>query len=526
MRRSVSRALSHKANRSRKAIRFFTALAAAAILATLPALPAAAHDSDRERLKEMSQLFGGGVNVPFVASDNIQLVHSVPKPGAISGVFSPSAPYFYVSGLESIDVYDVSDPLHPALTGTLPELVFENEAMNYGERTLANGKVIRFVLVGVDLTQASPSDINHSNPNGANEVVLVDVTDPANPYIRSRTPATTFTHTVACVQVRKCTTAYTAGDNGSFSIIDLSNLDQLKEVDSRPARTGVQPFPSPAAGPGGPLESGHKWNFDNAGYGFHTGGAGTAVFDVTSPRHPSLVTTTGAAGVAAGWNDFIHHNSDRPNGKAFRAHSSPSINHGNVVLITEEDYENTDCATAGSFQTWKVESLGGAPSAVKPLDKINPVTEGGGGISPPQYAFCSAHWFDYHPSGIVALATYGGGLRLIDVRDPRHLKQFGFATWGASEVWDAYWAPRRNAAGQQIGSSNIVYTVDLVRGLDVYSVDLPGQAGNKATVPLAGSSFNLRLDGGAALVLVAGLGSVVFLRRRLARGGDTSTATA
>jgi hypothetical protein len=509
---------------SRSATRSLTALVAAAALATLPALPAAAHDSDRDRLREMSQLFGGGVNVPFAASDNVQLVDSVPKPGAISGVFSPSAPYFYVSSLESIDVYDVSDPLHPALTGTLPEFVFENEAMNYGERTLPRGKVIRFVLVGVDLTQASPGSINHSNPNGANEVVLVDVTDPANPYIRSRTPATTFTHTVACVQVRKCTTAYTAGDDGEFSIIDLTNLDRLREVDAQPAKAGLQPFRSPAAGPGGPLVSGHKWNFDNAGYGFHTGGAGTAVFDVTRPRSPRLVTTTGAAGVAPGWNDFIHHNSDHPNAKAFTPHSSPSVSHGNVVLITEEDYENTDCATAGSFQTWKINSLDGAASAVKPLDKINPVTEGGGGISPPQYAFCSAHWFDYHPSGIVALATYGGGLRLIDVRDPRNLKQVGYATWGASEVWDAYWAPRRNAAGQQIGSSNIVYTVDLVRGLDVYSVDLPGQAGAKAAVPLGGSSFNPKLDGGAALVLVAGLGSVMFLRRRLGHSGETPTA--
>ena len=504
---------------TRTATRTLTALVAAAALATLPALPAAAHDSDRDRLKQMSQLSGAGVNVPFATSDNVQLVDSVPKPGAISGVFSPSAPYFYVSGIESIDVYDVSDPLHPVLTGTLPELVFENEAMNYGERTLANGKVSRFVLVGVDLTQASPSDINHSNPNGANEVLLIDVTDPANPHIRSRTPATTFTHTVACVQVRNCTTAYTAGDDGTFSIIDLSNLDHPKEVDSQPAKAGLQPFKSPAAGPGGPVETGHKWNFDNAGHGFHTGGAGTAVFDVSSPRHPRLVTTTGAAGVAPGWNDFIHHNSEHPNAKAFQPHSSPSIGHGNVVLITEEDYENTDCATAGSFQTWKIESLDGAPSAVKPLDKINPVTEGGGGISPPQYAFCSAHWFDYHPSGIVALATYGGGLRLVDVRDPRHLKQFGYATWGASEVWDAYWAPRRDAAGEQIGSSNIVYTVDLVRGLDVYSVDLPGKSDTNATVPLGGSSFNLRLDGVAALVLMAALGAGVALRRRVAQHG-------
>ncbi len=472
----------------------------------------------------MAQLSGGGVNVPFAASGNVQLVDSVPKAGAIAGVFSPSAPYFYVSNIDSIDVYDVRDPLHPALTGVLPDLVFENEAMNYGERTLRGGKTIRFVLVGVDLTQAAPSDINHSNPSGENEVILVDVTDPTNPHIRSRVAATTFTHTVACVQVRACTTAYTAGSKGSFSIIDLGNLDNLREVDADPVADGVQPFASPAAGPGGPLESGHKWNFDNAGYGIHTGGAGAAIFDVGHPRAPQLVTTTGVAGVTPGWNDFILHNSERPDARAFVPHSSPSVAHGNLLLVTEEDYEQTDCAKAGSFETWKVTSLDGAGSAIKPLDKINPVTEGGGGISPPQYAFCSAHWFDYHPSGIVALATYGGGLRLIDVRDPHHLTQYGYATWGASEVWDAYWAPKRDKHGNAVGSSNIVYTVDLVRGLDVYAVALPGKAGRTAVVPLTAHTLQPGRDGGAAAAVLLALVGAFVLRRRLVHRLRTLTA--
>ncbi len=455
-------------------LRSVTAAVAVVALATLPTLPASAHD-DKVRMPEVRSV--EGIDVPIATSDNVKLVDSVPRPGAISGVFSPSAPYFYVSTLESIDVYDVSDRLHPVLTGTLPQAIFENEAMNYGERTNARGKTTRFVLVGVDLTQASGSDIEHSNPTGKNEVVVVDVTNPAAPFIRSRTLATSSTHTVACVDVRNCGTAYTAGSKvgevGKYSIIDLSNLDQPKEVDADSSTAGVQGFHSPASGPGGPLTAGHKWNFDNAGYGFHTGGAGTAVFDVSRPRAPQLVSTTGAAGVAPGWNDFIHHNSERPNAQAFQPFRSPSVSNGNVLLITEEDYENTDCATAGSFQTWKITTLNGTPSAVKPLDRINPVTEGGGGISPPVNAFCSAHWFDYHPSGIVALATYAGGLRLIDVRDPKNITQYGYATLGASEVWDAYWAPKRNRSGVAIGRSNIVYTVDLVRGLDVYSVALP-----------------------------------------------------
>ncbi len=500
----------------RRATRAATALATALALVALPVLPAVAHEDDTERMREMRALYEGGLDVPFVSSPNIEHVSTFPDTSAISGVFSTSAPYFYVSSLKSISVYDVSDPLQPRLTGVLPQLVFENEAMNYGETRNRDGSITRFVLVGVDLTQASGDDIEHANPSGKNEVVVVDVTDPTNPFVRSRLQTTTYTHTVACIVKRDCTTAYTAGDNGEYSIVDLSRLDNPTEVDSNKKQAGTQPFRSPAAGPGGPLTSGHKWNFDGAGYGLHTGGAGTAVFDVSRPRAPRLVTTTNKAGVSSPWNDFIHHNSDRPNARSFEPRAEASVANGNVALITEEDYENTDCATAGSFQTWKVKTLNGTPDAVVPLDRINPVTEGGGGISPPTNAFCSAHWFDYHPSGIVALATYAGGLRLIDVRDPHNLQQYGYATFGASEVWDAYWVPLRNARGEAVGSTNIVYTVDLVRGLDVYSVDLPGRAGARSAASLGGPSYDLPLDGTAALVVVGALGLVVWVRRRTA----------
>ena len=133
----------------------------------------------------------------------------------------------------------------------------------------------------------------------------------------------------------------------------------------------------------------------------------------------------------------------------------------------------TDCAQAGSFQAWHVRSLDGSPGAIVPLDKVELADLGSFPV--PQYAFCSAHWFDFHPSGIVAVGYYGGGLQLVDARDPRDLKPYGHATWGLSEVWDAYWVPRYNKRDVATDDrTNIVYTVDLARGVDVYTVDLPG----------------------------------------------------
>ena len=106
-----------------------------------------------------------------------------------------------------------------------------------------------------------------------------------------------------------------------------------------------------------------------------------------------------------------------------------------MLLVTEEDYEQTDCSKAGSFQTWWVKRLDGTKDAIVPLDKVE--LSDLGSFPLPQGAFCSAHWFDLNSSGIVAAGFYGGGTQLLDVRNPSDIKAYGHAIWGASEVWDA-----------------------------------------------------------------------------------------
>ncbi|MGH8969371.1 MAG: LVIVD repeat-containing protein [Actinomycetes bacterium] len=481
------------------------ALLALVIGPVVLAAPAGAHagGSADERAKKRQQ-FTDGVNVPVVSSPNIRFVENFPETAAISGIFAKGAPYFYVSSTDSISVFDVSDPVHPTLTGTLPNLVFENEAMNYGEKKV-DGVVNRFVLVGADLVEYGPTEPDHLGRS--NEVMVVDVTDPTRPYIRSRVATRTNTHTVSCIDESDCQYAYTAGGNGTFSVVDLTDLDAPREL-------GV--FGSPAGDPNAVFTrgAGHKWNFDDAGYGVHTGSGGSAIFDVSDPTDPVLAATTDRNGTRGPWNDFIHHNSARPNASRFASGTAPSVAAGNVLLVTEEDYENTDCATAGSFQTWHVGRLDGTPGSIRPLDRINPV-DIGEGVSAPHLAFCSAHWFDYHQSGIVAQGYYEGGLRLIDTRDPSDLKEYGYVASGLSEVWDAYWVPSRNSHGGATGrKTNVVYTVDAVRGLDVYTVDLPG-SGGATSQPLLGSLGGA--DGPAAAVialLVAGLAPLGIARRR------------
>src|SRR5918997_3207609 len=280
--------------------RFFAALGGALAIAGASAAVASAHDPRADRPTRART--PSGPSLPLVTSPGVRLVDTFPETQGISGEFAKTGDYFYVSSLDSISVFDTSDPLHPKLTGTLPNLVFENEAMSYGERSV-DGKLRRFVLVGNDLYNVAvdPATGPQRGRIGGGEVIVVDVTDPASPRVRSRTPGsssapgavTTSTHTLQCVTA-SCEFAYTAGDSGRFSIIDLRDLDHPVEIGTAK---------SPASAPNAIFTtgSGHYWDFDSAGVGWHTGSGGSAGFDVSDPLNPRALNATDAHGTATPW---------------------------------------------------------------------------------------------------------------------------------------------------------------------------------------------------------------------------------
>jgi hypothetical protein len=105
------------------------------------------------------------------------------------------------------------------------------------------------------------------------------------------------------------------------------------------------------------------------------------------------------------------------------------------------------------------------------------------GMPTPAGAFCSAHYFDYHHEGYVAQGWYQQGLRILDVNDPTEIRQVGFWITGAQETWGARWAPEYDQDGNQTGrQTNVVYTLDPTRGLEILRVDLPDERGTAATV--------------------------------------------
>lgn len=453
-------------------------------VALLPAAPADAQGLPACR-PGGDMLTGGS---PDGGESPITHVCNIPDTAMISAEFATTGNFLYASSLDSLNVYSYEmvdgAPTGWTLEGFVPIVNFENESMTYGERRNDAGEVTdRFVIMADDLVTAHPDGAH----TGGQNIVIIDVTDPANPFVRSEGEIPTSTHTVQCVDRLRCDYAYSVGGEGVFSIIDLRDLD-----DPRPV-AGKEEVPSPAAGPNGTFTTGagHDWWFDEAGIGWHTGSGGIAAFDATDPLNPVLLNQGNESAITPPLNNFILHNAKRPYASAFddtREANEPNLGKGNIALVTEEDYFNegdeVDCSQAGLFQSWYVPNLDGSDvpadaadaepgtGSIRNLDSINPPLEQG----IPAGAFCSAHWFDYHETGIVAEGFYQGGLHLIDVREPSNLQAYGYAYAGASEVWDAYWIPERDGDGIQTGAhTNFVITADAVRGMDVFEVDLPDE---------------------------------------------------
>jgi hypothetical protein len=206
-------------------------------------------------------------------------------------------------------------------------------------------------------------------------------------------------------------------------------------------------------------------NVDSRGLAWIVGAAGTAAYDITNPLTPVLVAQTDASATTGPLNDFIHHNTMRldkrtPTGKRIAS---------DVVLITEEDYERPTCQDAGSFQTWKIngDMTATTPAVLTNLDswatELDELTRLEG--KSPATILCSAHWFDVR-DGLVAQGWYEQGTRILDVRDPANIKQVGYFVMPVTETWAAYWSPTDP-------NGEIMYTVDLARGVDVLRVKRP-----------------------------------------------------
>lgn len=404
-------------------------------------------------------------------------------------------------------VYDISDASNPTLVSHLPVPHYESEDVSIGGNRL---------LISGDGTL------------GGSSLIVIDISDPASPKIEQVITMQILDegHTATCIQ--DCHYVWVAG-GGTIAVIDLDGKHQIKKgtVPGSPGyqygnRIGVNfqgQFYGVQSPEEGTVEKGdlvtqpefgwstHDVQVDEAGIAWVVGGNGTIGFD-TNPGaygegnllNPTVVARTGPDGRDGGRgvkldgddatyegdsvNDFIHHNSWRPDADQFVSRpdselSDPSVRPGETVLITEEDIWSDatfttkgGCENQGSFQTWQVKQFGNAggadQSTVKFLDafttEYNELLASEDDIEGmdvvPTGGFCSSHYFD-EQDGMVATAWYEQGTRLLDTRDPKNIKQVGYFMAPDSVVWAAYWSPT---------NPSVIYVMDHQRGIDVLRV--------------------------------------------------------
>ena len=406
---------------------------------------------------------------PADVSDNVEHVGFVPEPGVISARFKGE--HMYVSGVDGLSVYDISDPAAPEQVGALPLPHFENEDVDLGGDVLlisndpAEGQGMLYVI---DISDPTAPSLSGTLPTGTaadeagldlfvgflDELFGLPLPDPLGGGIG---------HTASCVPDTGCAVAYLAGTSVTHGvdIVDLS--DPTAPVYAEPKEF------APVVNAG--LAT-HDVQFDRSGLAWFVGGGGTAAYDISDPLHPELVHQTDESGMSdyaddfgadgSTLNDFIHHNSMRiPWGSlaAPPSGSDPAAD-SDVVLVTEEDYTRPTCVGAGAFQTWRI----GEDGVLRNLDRYDDTTDPEL-VDETRQSLCSAHYFD-EDAGLVAQGWYEQGTRFLDVTDPADIRLVGYFVPTKSLTWGALFAPTDP-------QREIVYSLDNLRGIDVLRIDRP-----------------------------------------------------
>ena len=464
-----------------------------------------------------------GAQVPVGAQmEGVEHVRNIPVNGSVGANFKGK--YMFVTGTVGspktdpglasqinyggLWVYDISDAANPALVTHLPVPHYENEDVSIGgDRLLISG----------------------DGTLGGSNLIVIDISDPTAPAIEQVINMQLLDegHTATCIQ--DCKYAWVAGGS-SIAVLRLDEAAQyetpegLPDIQQSGATSRIEAGdlapdpgnPDPATGePRQYREFGwgtHDVQVDDAGYAWVVGGNGTIAFDTRPGSYgednlltPTVVARTGPDALNDGDfscadsddptldcedsgntnNDFIHHNSWRPDATEFRSRKDSQLKKGGVrpgetVLITEEDIWSRaggvtkgGCENQGEFETWQVKQLkttGQNQATVKQLDsfttEFNELVEGDdleGMDLIPTNGFCSSHYFD-EQDGLVATAWYEQGTRLLDTSDPTNIKQVGFFMAPDSVVWAAYWSPT---------DPSIIYVMDHQRGIDVLKVGSP-----------------------------------------------------
>jgi hypothetical protein len=383
----------------------------------------------------------------YSTSKNVRLVTNIPTGVGVGGKFAGGF-YFqttarlasYGAGDAASDgglwVFDVRDPEAPKVAAHLPLPIWQNEDVDLSMKR-------KILLISAD-RRKSVSQVATS-PIVPGTLFVYDIADPTRPVLKSALPLEAEVgkradgtplggpgHVANCI--RDCEYAYVVGSRDrSVTVVDLRDPAAPKVIGKVATPAGGD---NPEYSPG----TVHDVHTDKYGNVFMAGSGGTAMYaPITNPLKPKLLASTSKKDNAR-TNRLIHHNTMRLD--------------RNTVLVGEEAFGGCGGEQDGRFQTWRIDLR------AKRLVPIALFERPIAGV-----ADCSNHWFDINPHRVVADAFYTGGVRFLDVKDPRRIRQVGYFRTSDGAAGQAQFVP---------GRPDLVYVSDYKRGLDVIKIDNGG----------------------------------------------------
>jgi hypothetical protein len=386
----------------------------------------------------------------YISSENVTLLKSI-KPAGDGVGARVVGNYLYVTSTKDLEIYDVSKPEDPQLTGSLTlHVEFENEEVP------TNGQVLGISGQTPTVTgQGICPSTYPASPSGC--LVLYDVRDKANP--------------------KQVSTVLDAGDHTSTCVLDCQYFygSAGSVTDARGVLDG-----KPAQKIGNWQESATIPDFNGTKAGKFVSGchnvhpirpgilmAACQPFLVLSVRPEDGGSILQPKVLATGTNK---------DGRFTHGNTWPREGADKIALVGGETNFKPQCAdTNGAFATWDASHANLDGSLSGPLDEYRAKNGSYLDSNPPgQILGCSVHWFEEHPTfhdgGLVALAAYENGTRFLQIGADGKITEQGYFVPLGGSTSAPHWAP---------GGSDVVYAVDYERGLDVLKYTgphyVPGQ---------------------------------------------------
>ena len=351
-------------------------------------------------------------------SKDFELVTSVTIGGIAVGGQAIGDTYFVAGWQTGLRSYDISDPENPVQLDHLPEV-----SHNENEDLATNGKILLL------------SKFNRADP--VNHLAVIDVSDPKDMKVISTLPLA-GSHTMECLY--DCKWAYGSGSKQASDgvIVDLRNPKKPKLLDKNWRDViGVPAHDVTEVRPGLVVTS------------------STPMFalDTTDPANPKILTKTRDDAPNTG------HNNIWPRGgkDRFLVSASETSANGRCELYSDDD--------GRTLQVWDTSDWrrGGFKLAGEYVLTSGTSSDGHPAVDATGVQGCSAHWAheqpDFNNGGLVAMAAWSHGVRLLEVSSDGDIKEVGWFLKDVQGAVDVEWVTDR-----------IVYVIEVGGGIGGFDV--------------------------------------------------------